>query len=331
MSEAFNSQLSYLVIEDRAEDRRQLNDILADEGFDPDRGHTAEYRDEAKEKLAELASALDVVFLDLNIPIKPSDTRPERDNGRSLLTFIRDDLNHRPGVDISVIVVSGEDVHDDFHRSTLMDAYKGTLAGVCPKTELSRVLKAVLKRLRRDPLRSSLRNANPALEEAYAAVVEGTGPIKDRLECAKNIVRWLLACDLELTTGRVGAATTYGDNISKLVNAVLAARFTPDGEYDPRPNMRLLKPGLLWKDNPWRGAMIQHIRSINLYRNTYIHIADQSFDAPHAWVPDAAHLQECQEGKAVGTIVAGMITDLLRWMLPWHQNVYAPWRGSQPR
>ena len=328
-----NRNISYLIVEDREEDRRQLNDLLADVGFDPGLRHEATTKEEAIDQLNILAGNLDVVFLDLNIPLNSSDTRPERDNGRSILQFIHKDLNNRPQVDVRVIIVSGEDIHDGFTKANMADAYGRTLIGTCPKTDLAPVLKASLRRLRRDPIRSDLRKAAPDLEDAYIDVVDGNGSIRDRLEAAKDIARWLLACDLEYMEKSIGAAQRYGDNIGRLVEAVIETRFRSDDGYAPKPTLGMLKPGMQWKDNPWRGTMIQHIRNINSYRNGYTHISEQPYDNldGHAWTPDPSHLIECQDGKAVASILALIVTDLLRWLLPWHQAVYVPWRDGGRR
>jgi hypothetical protein len=41
-------------------------------------------------------------------------------------------------------------------------------------------------------------------------------------------------------------------------------------------------------------------------------------------------LDGVRSGRHTGVVVESIVRDLLEWYLPWHDQVYRPWREAQP-
>jgi hypothetical protein len=76
--------------------------------------------------------------------------------------------------------------------------------------------------------------------------------------------------------------------------------------------------------------MIQHLQTLNSYRNLYEHLDEQPFrsvdGSPDGWNIPHAVLQSLESGQAVGRVAELIVRELLEWYLPWHEQVYLPWR-----
>src|SRR5262249_43517459 len=146
-----------IIVEDKAEDLREVSNYLADAEFcgpEDILGTPGTYED-ALALLNEKATVTDVVLLDLNLPRNELDVRPEKGHGKRLLDHIHN-LNQRAQVDIRVIVVSAEELTDGWDADMFKQLYQHTLVGLVQKAALAPMLRANLKRLRRDPLRSRI-------------------------------------------------------------------------------------------------------------------------------------------------------------------------------
>src|SRR5262249_4872432 len=149
-----NADLTFVVVEDKITDRTEVLNELAKAGFDPANrlGTPATYED-AKELLEGCAKNLNVVFLDLSIPRNENDPKPEDRHGTLLLDFIHGNLNKYAGVDIRVIIISGQDLAcNEATKKLMLDHYRETLVGVTQKAAMVEMLRANLRRLRRDPV-----------------------------------------------------------------------------------------------------------------------------------------------------------------------------------
>ena len=325
--------MKFVVVEDKDEDREEVLTRLAHAGFSPQNkvGSPGTYQD-ALELLSAEPQDIDVVFLDLNLPRDDRDTRPEKGHGNSLLQFIHDDLNTRPGVHIRVIVVSGEDLLDGVTDANMMRAFPGTLVSVANKAVLDKTLKTSLKRLKRDPLLSALRRTGLDVIDEYVCVVDGTQPIRERLEAARRLAIHLVRCESDHYRNQSGITANYADDLNGLIKDFIESRFSPNeqGRRHIRASKIESKGG--WGAFLWRGAMVQHLYAINSYRNLYTHINEQPYEAAGfgqaSWEPSADVLEDAKRGKAVGEILALTVRDLLRWYLPWYEQVYRPWLES---
>jgi CheY-like chemotaxis protein len=320
--------LFFMVVEDREADRDEVLDRLADHGFSRERLlATPTSYEEAQAAIAHECERLDVVFLDLNIPRNYADAHPERGHGRAILEYIHKDLNQRLGVDIKVIVVSGEDLLDGWNDRNLEDAFPGTLAGICPKTVLADVLPSRLKRLRRDPLLARTRKADLNIVADYHTLFDGQAQVEARLEAARRIAIRLVINEVDQYRGKLNSCPELRDDLIRLLRDHIEQRFRPDKDGRPKVKCSLISTTGGWGSFLWRGATMQHLYAINSYRNTFAHMNEQPYrsDDPSSWTPDAGLVERQERGTVVGDIVAMMIKELLEWYLPWHEQVYRPW------
>jgi hypothetical protein len=75
--------------------------------------------------------------------------------------------------------------------------------------------------------------------------------------------------------------------------------------------------------------MYQHIYAINTYYNQYKHLAQQPYTSPTGtqdeWTISKHELEHFTDGHDAVQIVPVLVKELLRWYLPWHEQVYLPW------
>lgn len=326
--------LKFLIVEDKAEDRNEVLSQLSDAGFLPvNKLGAAETYQDAKALLEEHAASVDVVFLDLNIPRDARDGRPEKSHGKAILDIIHTDLNRRAGNDIRTIVVSGEDLQDGMQDQLLHDVYKGTLVGIARKTELPRMLRASVRCLKKDPLRSKIRRAELEVLEQYEVVIDPSKPIKERLKGARTLVIRLVQNEVDHYHNRRGYCAAYTDDLNGLIRDHIESRFSEDRSGKRRIKAStILVPGG-WGSFLWRGSMVQHLYAINSYRNLFEHIEEQPYrcqgaDAD-AWAIPSDVLRSVEVGDAVGKILELTINEILDWYLPWHEQVHLPWVKAQ--
>ena len=323
--------LRFMVIEDKDKDRDEVLNKLADLEFNIDYllSEPATYT-EAKEDLERFCNDLEVVFLDLNLPENDADAFPEKGRGRRLLQMIHSDLNRRPGVDIKVIIVSGEDLLDGWNDKNLYEAFPGTLISICQKTALDATLKASMKRLKKDPLLSRIQRAEIPIIDDYKILFAGHTGIESRLEAARRIVIQLVRNEVNCYFDDPNKTDDFADDLAGLIREFIEKRFSPD-----HANRRHVKQSRLidgrWGDFLWRGAMLQHFYTVNSYRNIFIHIREQPYRAEECqkWQPDPENLISCEEGGVVGKMVGAIVREVVEWYLPWHENVYLHWKEKK--
>ncbi len=329
--QAMFETLQFMVIEDKDTDRNEVLDRLADVDFVGDNllATPATYND-AKEDLERHYKDLDVVFLDLNLPESENDAFPERGHGRRLLEMIHSDLNRRPGSDIKVIIVSGEDLLDGWNDKNLYEAFPSTLVSICQKTALDKTLKASFKRLKRDPLLSRIKKAGIDIVDDYKTLVSSGVGIETRLESARRIAVRLVRNEVDCFFDDPLKSVDFSDDLSSLIHRCVESRFRSDAGDRPRVKEKGLKQGR-WEDFLWRGAMVQHFYTINSYRNIFIHMKEQAYRTGNGgiWQPDRESLDRCEEGVVVGKAIGDIVREIIEWYLPWHEKVYLPWKASK--
>jgi CheY-like chemotaxis protein len=326
--------LKFLIVEDKAEDRNEVLSRLADAGFLPaNKLGAAETYQDAKTLLEEHAATVDVVFLDLNLPRDVRDGRPEKSHGKAILDIIHTDLNRRAGNDIRVIVVSGEDLQDGVQDQLFYDFYKGTLVSIAQKAELPRMLKASVKRLKKDPMRSRIRRGELDVLEQYEVVGDPSKPIKERLKGARALVIRLVQNEVDHYRNRRGSCEGYSDDLNGLIKDHIESRFSEDRSGKRRIKASMISVPGGWGSFLWRGSMVQHLYAINNYRNLFEHIEEQPYRCQgaeaDAWTIPLDVLRAVEVGEAVGKLLELTVNEILDWYLPWHEQVYVPWAKAQ--
>jgi hypothetical protein len=325
--------LQFVVIEDKADDRREVLNRLSDAGFTPENklGEAATY-EEAKTLLEEQAQKLNVVFLDLNLPRDSRDGRPERAHGKRLLDLIHDDLNRRPWVDIRAIVVSGENIHDGMTDEMMRERYAGTLVGIAAKSELPVTLKASLKRLQKDPLLARLRRLSIDVLSDYLTLFDNTKAIIDRLESAKRLACRLVRYEGDYRRGKIGVCDGYGEDLNRAIKEIIEDRF--EARNGKRyVQIRSIKTGDSWNRFLWRGATFQHLYTINGFRRAFAHLQEHPYapsdNGADEWASPPEVRQRVEQGGNVAQMIELAVEELLEWYMPWHEQVYLPWAKMQ--
>jgi CheY-like chemotaxis protein len=326
--------LKFVIVEDKAEDRNEVLSQLADADFRPaNKLGAAETYQDAKALLEEHAANVDVVFLDLNIPRDSRDGRPEKSHGKAILDIIHTDLNRRVGNDIRVIVVSGEDLQDGVQDQLFLDFYKGTLVGIAQKAELPRMLKASVRRLKKDPRRSLIRRLELEVLDHYDTVTDPGKPVKERLKSAKTLAIKLVQNEVDHHNGRLGSCERYADDLHRIIKECIELRFDEDANGRRRVKAAAITAPGRWGLFLWRGAMLQHLNAINSYRNIFEHIEEQPYRCgskeTQGWEIPPEVLRSAEAGEAAGKLIELTVKDLLDWYLPWHEKVYLPWAKAQ--
>jgi hypothetical protein len=303
----------------------QLNDA----GFKPENKiGKAETYDSAKALIEDNAAHLDVVFLDLNIPRNESDGRPEKGHGAALLDLIHKNLNQRAGIDIKVIVVSGEDLHDGMQSDIYKEYYKGTLCGIVKKNDLKTMLKSSLKQLKRDPIRSRIQRNNVDVLTQYDVIYDSSQPTLERIKAARKVGIKLLQNEIDHHKGFLNASADCADDLNGLLKNYVENRFSG------RVKVSTVSHPANWNEFLWRGTMIQHLYTLNSYRNNIEHLEERPFrnvtNHPAVWEIPTELLSTLESGSSVTKIAELIVKDMLEWYLPWHEQVYVPWRNQLP-
>lgn len=325
-----SEQPKFILVEDNRQDRLEVLNVLASVGYTPDSklGEATTYLD-ARSLLEQYADQLDLVLLDLNIPRDEQDQHPDEGNGSALLDLIHEDFNRRGRVEIKVIIVSGQDLAGGAGGVLLQRHYAGTLIGIARKADLATMLKRRLKDLRRDPLRSLLRRLEVDVLDQYDATMDSSLPIKERLKNARTLAIRLVMNDCDCHSNRLGSVIHLADDLLGLVKE-LGRRFRQDDPQRPRFKASTAQPAGSWGAFLWRGTTIQHLQTLNSYRNSYEHLDEQPFrtvaGSPDQWNIPHAVLQSVESGQTTGRLAELIVCELLEWYLPWHEQVYLPWR-----
>jgi hypothetical protein len=320
-----NADLKFFIVEDNVQYQKEVLGQLAKAGFDPDNhlGLAANYQD-AKEKLDEIALEVDVVFLDLNIPRSENDPKPEDKHGTALLNLIHGTLNRRPAAHIRVIVVSGQDLAvNEASQNLLLELYTGTLVGVVDKTAMAEMLKANLKRLRRDPMASALRRLGIALVDEWNMLTDSNQPTIRRLEAGRKIAICIAQNEIDFFEGAPRSHPELSDNLGGLSGHIMGRFSRPEGKA--LVSMGSIPTNSGWGGFLWRGVLMEHFRAINNYWNAFKHLDERPYDnptsTPNAWQPPADETEKRKRGDTVAQLVELMVRDLLEWYLPWHEQV----------
>lgn len=321
-----NAELKFLVVEDNVQYQTEVLNQLGKADFSPE-NHlgTAGTYDDAKELLEQHAGNLDVVFLDLNIPRNESDPKPEDKHGTALLDLIHQDLNKRPGVNVRVIIVSGQDLAaNEAAKGMMMNHYSPTLVGVVEKSAIVQMLKANLRRLRQDPVLKSLRRLGIPLETQWETLTDTSKPSLDRLNAGRLIAIRVAQNEIDFVEGREHSHPEYDDNLGGLCG-YLMNRFTkPEQSRRMVSAASICSPGG-WGRFLWRGVLMEHFSSINTYWNAYKHLGDRPFhnptQDPDEWRIPNDLMERGKDGEIVVKIVELAVRDLLEWYLPWHEQV----------
>jgi hypothetical protein len=321
--------LKFVIVEDKEHDRNEVLHCLADAGFLPENklGTAVTYQD-AKGLIEDRAADLHVVFLDLNLPWDARDGRPEKRHGKAILDIIHTDLNRRAGNDIRVVVVSGEDLQDGVQNEFFQQSYKGTLVGIVQKAELPKMLRASVKRLKKDPVRSRIRRLEIDILDHYETATDPTKPIKERLKSGRALVIRLVQNEVDHHQQRLGSCKGYADDLNKLVKDHIESRFADAAVGRRRVKASLISSPGGWGAFLWRGSMVQHLYAINSYRNLFEHVEEQPYRCEghdrDAWIIPQEVLRAVEAGEAVGKLLELMLNEILDWYLPWHEQVYLP-------
>src|SRR5579863_5167039 len=101
------TELKYLVVEDHDQELRTLQESLLDLGMSQYLG-AAKSGKSAREEIEAHLSDLDLVFLDLSIPVSESSSRIDNNVGFELLEWIHTSVNRQNDRPLRVIIVSGQ-------------------------------------------------------------------------------------------------------------------------------------------------------------------------------------------------------------------------------
>lgn len=324
--------LQVIIVEDKAEDLREVSNYLADSKVcEPEDVRSVATYDEARELIEDRASETDLILLDLNIPRNDQDRQPEKGHGRRLLEHVHN-LNKRSQANMNVIIVSAEELDEGWDNEMLKQLYAGTLVGSVRKDALSVMLKANLKRLRRDPLRNRIAKLGIQTLDEYDVVMNTERAPGDRLEKARSLAIKLARNEMDCFEGRIGASERYADNLHGLAED-LKRRFgaSPDTR---RPEIKadLIRTDGGWGSFLWRGWHVQHLYALNNYRRHFVHEEEQPYagiaSSPNAWQPPADVLDSLSHGRLLVQVVELIVRELLEWYIPWHEQVYMPWVNS---
>lgn len=324
--------LKFIVIEDNESDLKEVLYQLVAAKFEPkNKLGTAGTYEEAKSIIEEYATDIDVLFLDLNVPVNGLDGQPEKRNGTNLLKLVHSDLNRRPDVDIRVIIVSGEDLDDGVQDEHYMELYKRTLIGIVQKANLPKMLKANIKRLKKDPLRNTIRRTGLDILDFYDIVFNSKQPIKERLDAARTLAIRIVQNEVDYQNQKVDSCKEYADDLNGLIKRCIENRFDPDNGKQRIKASKINSSGG-WGSFLWRGSLVQHLYAINSYRNLYVHIHEQPFRCSgqdkDQWEIPQNILETIEKGTNAGKIIDLIVKDLLEWYLPWYEQVYLPWYKS---
>jgi CheY-like chemotaxis protein len=325
-----NAELTFIVVEDTINYQTEVLNQLGKAGFDPANhfGIAATY-DDAKELLQKHATDLDVVFLDLNIPRSEQDPKPEDKHGTALLDIIHQDLNKRPSVDIRVIIVSGQDLAANEAAKNLMLAhYSPTLVGVAEKAAITEMLKANLKRLRRDPMVANLRRLGIDIVTQWEALTDTSKPTLDRLSAGRAIAIRIAQNEIDYREGQERSHPEFDDKLG-WIGAHIMKRFDkPQDSNKQHVSTGLIRSKGGWGSFLWRGILMEHFRTIDNYWNAYKHRGERPYrnptQDPDEWRVSDHLVERGNRGEIAVKIVELCVRDLLEWYLPWHEQVLAP-------
>lgn len=325
------SEIRFAAVEDRDDAVNALLAILKDTGLSLGRAiGNWPTLEAARNGLENKWEEVDVIFLDLNIPLDTNDSSPSKDHGLSLLNFITNDFNKRGQHKISVIIVSGE-VHTSYEQKLLVN-YSSVVLGLAPKGQLTTTLPEILKHYCEDPYTALLRSYWPAAEPIFQAIIDETKDADSRSLACQNLGRRLLANIAQYEQNLPDQSAIAGRELKPLLSDYLARNFKPDPQNGRvQSAITLLKrPADTWV---LRGYLTEYLWTINNFRNVVIHRGSIPFHngvgGYGIWAGFQAEVNRLETGQRMCQILVLMVQDLLDWYLPWHRKVYAPWLRTQ--
>ena len=326
--------VGYFVVEDREQSLRNVLQQARQAGFRKKIG-VAENLAEATIALGEHWKEIDLVFLDLNIPADQSDSHPRKDHGQALLELIHKDFNRRGEHSITVIIVSGE-VDSDAERQLWVDHYSPTVLDLASKDNLTEDFRHCVQRYFEDPLKVAIRSIWP---EAFANfdVVTDTGKSKnDRSLAAIQLGCVMLKNIDEFESANDGVPTSSSSDLNTLIKEYLGRNFDPASPNKPNQvysNLRKLKR----RRDEWglRGYVVEHLYSVHKYRNAIIHLSDtgpfHDGRSDYAiWDGERDLISRLENAERTCKIIQLVVEDIVEWYLPWHEQVYRPWKSGMP-
>jgi CheY-like chemotaxis protein len=322
-----------IIVEDKEEDLDEVLDCLGEAGFNKDDilAQPNNY-DDALGVIDSHATEVDLVLLDLNLPRSENDSRPEKGHGRRLLDHIHN-LNRRSYVHIRVIIVSAEELDDDFEKDMMMRLYESTLVGSARKDALAVMLKANLRRLHRDPMRNLIAKLDVGILNEYDGLKDTSNSPLDRIEKGRSIATRLARNEMDFFEDRLGASERFADNLHKLAEELKDRFDTSPDTRRPEIKASLINSEGGWGRFLWRGWHVDHLYALNNYRRHFKHEDEQPYSgidsSPNEWNPPANVVEALREGKLLVQIVEMIVQELLEWYLPWHEQVYLPWKEAK--
>jgi DNA-binding NarL/FixJ family response regulator len=322
-----------LIIEDKEEDLDEVLDCLGEADFTKNDilGKPNTY-EEALATLDARATEIDLVLLDLNLPRNEDDARPEKGHGKRLLDHVHE-LNKRAQVQMHVIIVSAEELAEDFEKDMMMRLYEGTLVGSARKDALAATLKANLRRLRRDPMRNHIAKLEVGILDEYDGLKDTANSPLDRIEKARTIAIRLTRNEMDVFEDRLGASERFADNLNGLVEELKCRFDIASGRSRADIKAILIKSDGGWGRFLWRGWHVDHLYALNNYRRHFKHEEEQPYvgvdSSPNQWAAPATVLESLRDGRVLVQIVDMIVCELLDWYLPWHEQVYLPWRKTK--
>jgi len=331
-----------LIVEDKEEDRRSVRNQLgrykvcsADDVESEDgRFRPAQTYVEARAILESFAAEIRLVLLDLNIPYGEGDHAAEDKHGGKLLELIHE-MNRRSDVQIRVVVVSGQEVAKGWSGENLQVRFRNTVVGIAEKEKPNSLIEQ-FQRLEENPLRDRLLDLNVDVLDYFDAVCDPNQGIKERLENACSLAVRLVRNEMDHVADQLRASDALADELRGLIGQI-EERFElqritlrSGKEVERRFVDASAIKGGNWGYFLWRGTLVQHLYSLANYRNDYVHVKKKPFRSDRGvkdeWSIPSEVLDSLERGEHLGQVVELIVKDLLQWYLPWHEQVYLPWR-----
>ena len=339
------SKTRVLIVEDKDDERRSVRNQLGrykvcsvDDVESPDGSfRPAQTYSEARALLERFAPEVRLVLLDLNIPYDEDDHSAEDKHGGKLLEVIHE-MNRRPDVQIRVVIVSGQEVAKGWSGENLQVRFKNTVIGIAEKEKPNSLIEQ-FQRLDENPLRDRLLDLNVEVVDYLDAVCSPELGIKERLENACSLAVRLVRNEMDHAENQINASEELADDLRGLIKQIeerfkLQTIVLRNGKTVER---RFVDASALergdWGNFLWRGTLVQHLYALSNYRNDYVHIKKKPFRSDQgtkdAWPIPYDTLVSVEKGERLGQVVEYIVRDLLDWYLPWHEEVFYPWKAAK--
>ena len=276
---------------------------------------------------------IDILFLDLNIPLNASDSKPTKDHGRTMLDYIINDLNRRGPHKMSVVIVSGE-VHENYERELWLGNYKAIVVGLAMKGQLTTTLPGMLQSYCDDPYTAQLRSCWPGAETLFQTILDENETAQKRLLDCQTLASLMLKNIAQFERKLPDQSSIAGLQLKDLLTDYLVRNFKPTDPAKPWSVYSSLKQLKVPTDS-WilRGYIFEYLSTINSFRNSFIHQSDtgpfhDGSGAYGIWSESTDEIRRLEEGQRMCQMLVLLIKDVLDWYLPWHRKVYLPWIKS---